>query len=87
MTCVYDAPAEKPAAPGIAADWRGPNGYALVAWEADFRAGGSSRLRLLSPEGNEHFVEGVHLEIAEPERVVFTGDLGFTGGPVTFRRV
>jgi uncharacterized protein YndB with AHSA1/START domain len=39
-----------------------------------------------SPEGSEQWVEGVHLEIVEPERVVFTGDLGFGGNAVTFRR-
>lgn len=66
--------------------WRGPNGFSLLAWEVDFRARGTSRLHLRSAEGREHWVEGVRLEIAEPERVVFRGDFGFGSRAVTFRR-
>ena len=66
--------------------WLGPNGHTLLSWEVDFRSGGATRLCVRSPEGRDHWVEGVHLEIVEPERVVFTGDLGFGGGAVTFRR-
>jgi uncharacterized protein YndB with AHSA1/START domain len=66
--------------------WLGPTGHTLVSWEVDFRSGGTARLCVRSPEGSEQWVEGVHLEIVEPERVVFTGDLGFGGNAVTFRR-
>jgi uncharacterized protein YndB with AHSA1/START domain len=66
--------------------WRGPDGYTLLSWEVDFRSGGTARLSVRSPEGSEQMVEGVHLEIVEPERVVFTGDFGFAGATITFRR-
>jgi uncharacterized protein YndB with AHSA1/START domain len=87
MTSVFDSPrglgeGEAP----IGEHWRGPNGYTLQSWEVDFRSGGAARLCMRSPEGGDQWVEGARLEIVEPERVVFTGDLGFAGGAVTFRR-
>jgi|SRR5205809_7324808 len=79
MRCVYDEPVasaeSRPAVEGPAG-WSGPYGYTLVTWEVDFRAGGASRLRVRSPEGQDRLVEGVQLEIVEPERVVFRGDPG-----------
>lgn len=89
MTCAYDAPrspVEGQTTPAFPEQWRGPNGYTLLSWEIDFRSGGGSRLCLRSSEGRDHWVDGVRLEIVEPERVVFTGQLGFAEGPVTFRR-
>ncbi len=89
MTCGYDAPGrlvESHTAPEPQEHWRGPNGHTLLSWEVDFGDGGGSRLRVRSPEGRGYLVEGVRLEIVEPERVVFTGDLGFASGTVTFRR-
>jgi len=95
MTCVYDAPrlVEGECAPESGEHWRGPNGHTLLFWEADFRPGGASRLCLRSSEGRDHWVEGVYLEIVEPERVVVTGNLGLNGerlpetaGTLTFRR-
>ena len=74
--------------------WRGPSGYTLVSWEADFRPGGSCRVCVRSPQGQDHWVDGVHLEIVEPERIVFSGNLrvewdGLHQRPgwVTFRRI
>jgi uncharacterized protein YndB with AHSA1/START domain len=87
MTCVFDPPrglAKAQTSGGE--DWRGPNGYTLRSWEVDFRTGGAARLCVRSPDGIDRWVEGVQLEIVEPERVVFTGDLGFAGTTVTFRR-
>ena len=89
MTSVFDAPCREfqaKMAPEQPERWLGPNGHALLSWEVDFRSGGSARLCVRSPEGNDQWLEGAYLEIAEPERVVFTGDLGFAGGTVTFRR-
>lgn len=68
------------------AQWRGPGGFTLEFYETDLLNGTASRVYLRSPEGEGHWVEGVSLEIVESERVVFTGDLGFGGGAVTFRR-
>jgi uncharacterized protein YndB with AHSA1/START domain len=46
-----------------------------------------------SPEGHDYWVDGVHLEIVEPERIVFTGNVELVGvgspgsqATVTFRR-
>ena len=89
MTCAYDAPCPEFQAQMAAEKterWLGPNGHALLSWEVDFRLGGTARLCVRSPEGNVQWVHGGYLEIVEPERVVFTGDLGFAGGTVTFRR-
>src|SRR5439155_15698549 len=65
MRCVYDEPVasaeSRPAVEGPAG-WSGPYGYTLVTWEVDFRAGGASRLRVRSPEGQDRLVEGVQLE-------------------------
>jgi uncharacterized protein YndB with AHSA1/START domain len=65
----------------------------LLSWEVDFRSGGAARMRIRSPDGAERWVDGVRLEIAEPERIVFTGTLptwsgnrGLVAGTVTFRR-
>jgi len=75
------------------ARWWGPGGFTLEFYETDFRKDAASRLYLRSPEGNGYWVEGVSLENVEPERVVFTGNLGLesehipeTAGTVTFRR-
>ena len=96
MTCVYDAPnrlAQGQTEPALREHWCGPKGHTLLSWEADFRPGGGSRLRVRSPEGHDYWIDGAHLEIAEPERVVFTGELrlggerlGGAGGTITFRR-
>ncbi len=96
MTSVFDAPCREfqaQMAPEEPEQWLGPNGHTLLSWEVDFRTGGAARLCVRSPEGRDHWLEGVHLEIAEPERVVFTGNLGLkdgrlpeSAGSVTFRR-
>jgi len=91
--CALRSPLLSDSKPEQAARWLGPNGLTLLSWEVDFRTGGAARLCLRSPEGRDYWLEGVHLEIVEPERVVFTGDLGLeserdpeTAGTVTFRR-
>ncbi len=96
MTCAHDAPrrlVEGRSAPESMEQWCGPNGYALLSWEVDFRAGGAARLCVRSPEGHDQWVEGADLVIVEPERVVFSGKFGLgderlteTAGTVTFRR-
>jgi len=94
MRCVYDEPVasaesrpaeSRPAVEGPAG-WSGPYGYTV-----DFRAGGASRLRVRSPEGQDRLVEGVQLEIVEPESVVLRGDPGVeelskATGTLSFRR-
>jgi uncharacterized protein YndB with AHSA1/START domain len=91
MAHLCDSPCR--AAGGVSEHWQGPRGYTLLSWEVDFHAGGAARLGVRSPDGREVRVDGVCLEVAEPERVVFTGHVDVGGerldempGRVTFRR-
>ena len=52
--------------------WWGPKDFTLPHYQQDFRVGGSYRLCMRSPEGEDHWVWGVYREIVEPERIVFT---------------
>jgi uncharacterized protein YndB with AHSA1/START domain len=76
--------------PAVKSAWYAPNGLRLVSYEVDFADEGQSRLRLLAPDGREHRVEGVSLELVEPERIVVSCDQvpALEGAParVTFRR-
>jgi uncharacterized protein YndB with AHSA1/START domain len=79
--------------PKQSARWWGPGGFILEFYETDLLNGAASRVFLRSPGGEGRWVEGVHLDIVESERVVFTGSLGLdaerpeVAGTVTFRRV
>jgi uncharacterized protein YndB with AHSA1/START domain len=89
VTRVFDAPCRQFQAQMAHQEperWLGPNGHTLLSWEVDFRPGGAARLCVRSAEGDDQWIEGAYLEIVEPERVVFTGELGFADGAVTFRR-
>ena len=52
------------------ARWWGPGGFTLEFFETDFRSSGGSRLWLRSSEGRDYWIEGAHLDLAEPERMV-----------------
>ena len=52
--------------------WWGPKDFTLPHYQQDFRVGGSYRLCMRSPEGEDHWVWGVYREIVEQERIVFT---------------
>ena len=52
--------------------WCAPNGFTIPFCEGDARPGGMWRSCLRSPEGVDHWVQGVYREIIEPERLVFT---------------
>ncbi len=90
MTSVFDAPCREVQAQ---MSRRSNRSSGLAQTATPFFRGRSisaraaaARLCVRSPEGSDQWVEGAYLEIVEPERVVFTGDLGFAGGTVTFRR-
>ena len=66
--------------------WWGPKGFTLPTCTMDFRPGGAYRFCMRSPEGVDHWVQGVYREIVEPERLVFTyawEDVGGTPGHET----
>lgn len=53
--------------------WQGaPQGFTITTHEVDFRPGGAYRLCMRSPEGIDHWLQGVYREIVAPERLVFT---------------
>ncbi|HKD79859.1 MAG TPA: SRPBCC domain-containing protein [Candidatus Angelobacter sp.] len=49
-----------------------PKGFTVTTNEVDFRPGGSFRICMRSPEGTDHWLQGVYREIKKPERLVFT---------------
>ena len=52
--------------------WLGPQGFTTTVLKADFRPGGAYRFHMRSPEGTEHWLQGVYRELVEPERLVST---------------
>ena len=53
-------------------NWWGPNDFTVPSCEVDFRVGGSYRLCMRSPEGDDHWLHGTYQEIDEPRKIVFT---------------
>jgi uncharacterized protein YndB with AHSA1/START domain len=54
------------------ARWWGPQGFVTTYCDMDVRSGGAFRVCMRSPEGTEHWKQGVYREVAEPEHLVFT---------------
>lgn len=54
------------------AHWSGPQGFTTPHHEMDLRPGGRYRACLRSPEGVDHWVQGVYREIRPPARLVMT---------------
>src|SRR6185295_19580223 len=52
--------------------WFGPLGFTTTVLKADFQPGGGYRFHMRSPEGTDHWLQGVYREIVEPERLVCT---------------
>ena len=52
--------------------WWGPQGFKTPSCKMDVREGGAWRICMRSPEGTDHWVQGVFREIVEPERLAFT---------------
>jgi uncharacterized protein YndB with AHSA1/START domain len=53
--------------------WQGaPEGMSVTTAEADIRPGGAFRICMRSPDGVEHWLQGVYREVVPPERLVFT---------------
>jgi uncharacterized protein YndB with AHSA1/START domain len=49
-------------------NWFGPSEFTAPFCEIDFRVGGSYRICMRAPEGEDHWVSGEYREIVEPER-------------------
>ena len=76
LTRSFDAPRrlvfEAITRPEHVARWWGPLGSSLTVCEMDFRPGGSWRMVVRSPNGQEHPFKGEYREIVPPRRVVQT---------------
>jgi uncharacterized protein YndB with AHSA1/START domain len=55
--------------------WFSPEGYSVPEAEIDFRPGGVCAICMRSPEGQDHWSRGVYVEIAPPDRLVFTAGI------------
>jgi uncharacterized protein YndB with AHSA1/START domain len=77
ITRVFDAPRELVfrawTEPKHMVRWMGPRGFTTSVERSDYRPGGSYRFHMRGPENDEHWVQGVFREIAEPERLVMAG--------------
>ena len=77
ITYVFDAPRqlvfEAWTKPEHLERWQGaPQGFTVTAHQVDLRPGGVFRICMRSPEGVDHWLQGVYREVVEPERLVFT---------------
>ena len=76
ITRIFDAPRELVfrawTEPDRAARWWGPRGFVTTYCSMDVRPGGTFRVCMRSPQGADHWKQGVYREVVEPERLVFT---------------
>ncbi len=54
--------------------WFGPKPFTNPVCEVDLRVGGSWRIVMRAPNGDEFPAAGIYKEIVEPERLVFTNN-------------
>jgi len=84
ITRIFDAPRELVfkawTEPKHMVQWFGPRGFTTTIVAHDFRPGGTYRLRMRGPEGDDHWAQGVYREIVEPERLVMTWGPGDPSG-------
>ncbi len=76
LTRLIDAPREKLfkcwTQPELMKQWFAPLPWTLSDAEVDLRTGGSNKIVMRSPEGQEFPSHGVYLEVVENEKIVFT---------------
>ncbi len=58
--------------PKMLAVWFGPRGFSSSVPELDVRIGGSLRIVMHGPDGNDYPMKGTFREIVAPERLVFS---------------
>ena len=58
--------------PRMMAQWFGPRGFTASVPELDVRVGGSLRIVMHGPDGNDYPMKGVFREVVAPERLVFS---------------
>ncbi|MDZ4876739.1 MAG: hypothetical protein CLLPBCKN_006174 [Chroococcidiopsis cubana SAG 39.79] len=52
--------------------WLGPKDFTAIACHMKVQVGGMYRACIRSPEGTDHWMQGIYREIIDPERLVFT---------------
>lgn len=52
--------------------WLGPKDFTTIGCQMNVQVGGMYRACIRSPEGTDHWMQGIYREIIEPERLVFT---------------
>jgi uncharacterized protein YndB with AHSA1/START domain len=76
---IFDAPRELVfkawTTPGHLSRWFGPEGFTVPTCEIDFRAGGIFRFVMRGPDGKDYPFDGEYVEIVEPSRIVFRGNI------------
>jgi len=58
--------------PDRVARWWGPQGFVTTYCDMDIRPAGAFRVCMRSPEGAEHWKQGIYREIVVPEHLAFT---------------
>jgi uncharacterized protein YndB with AHSA1/START domain len=76
ITRVFDAPRSLVfkvwTQPEHFSQWLGPKDFTAIDCHMNVQVGGMYRACIRSPEGNDHWMQGIYREIIEPERLVFT---------------
>jgi uncharacterized protein YndB with AHSA1/START domain len=76
LSRIIDAPREKVfrawTDPALLKQWFAPKPYTTPVAELDVRPGGSSKVVMRSPEGQDIPCPGVYLEVVKNERLAFT---------------
>lgn len=52
--------------------WLGPKDFTTRFCQMEVRSGGSYRACIRSPQGTDHWMQGIYREIIAPERLIFT---------------
>lgn len=61
--------------------WWGPRGFTMTIHEMDVRPGGVWRHTMHGPDGTDYPNKSVFVEVAVPERIVYSHSGGKKGGP------
>ena len=76
VTRIFDAPRalvwKAWTDPKMMAQWFGPRGFTIPVCELDVRVGGSLRIVMRGPDGNDYPMKGVFRQVVVPERLVFS---------------
>lgn len=64
--------------------WWGPTGFTTHTAKVDLRPGGAFRFVMRGPDGADHLLEGVYVEIDPPARLVFEVHRHCDGSPDAF---